>query len=147
MVSAEGVGSLLEVSTRYAHVANGEGDVSLHTRLPYISGASLEERVLAPAGLKDGDSSLVVAEQVEELVCELWGPQLDRQCGVESLEVADGRVGPEYPKRKGGVVRSASCEGSAARHAGIDVELYQVPVILVNDESAVGGGEEPIEPG
>ena len=45
------------------------------------------------------------------------------------------------------MVRSARCEGSAARHAGIDVELYQVPVILVNDESAIGGGEELIKPG
>ena len=42
---------------------------------------------------------------------------------------------------------SASYEGSASRHASIDVELYQMTVILVNDERAVGGGEEPIEPG
>ena len=61
--------------------------------------------------------------------------------------MADGRVGPKYPKRKGGMVHSASCEGSAARHVGIDVELYWVPVILVNDESAIDGGEEPSKPG
>ena len=42
---------------------------------------------------------------------------------------------------------SAHCEGSTAEHASIDVELYRVPVILVNEESAVGGGEEPIKPG
>ena len=145
VVSAEGVGSLLEVGTRY--VADCEGDVPLREHLPYISGASLEEGVLAPASLKDGDSGLVVAEQVEKLVHKLWGPQLDGQCGDESLEVADGVVVPEYPWRKGSMIRFASYEGSAARHASIDVELYQVPVILVNDESAIGGGEEPIEPG
>ena len=45
------------------------------------------------------------------------------------------------------MVRSASCEGSAAaRHAGIDVEVYRVPVVLVNNESVIHGGEEPIEP-
>ena len=75
VVSAEGVGSLLEVGTQY--VADCKGDVPLRTRLLYISGASLEERILALAHLKDGDGGLVVAEQVEELVCELWGPQLN----------------------------------------------------------------------
>ena len=80
-------------------------------------------------------------------MCELWGRQLDGQSGVENFEVTDGRVGPEYPRKEGSVVCSASCEGSAAGHAGIDVELYWVPVILVNDESAVHGGEVPIEPG
>ena len=71
VVSAEGVGSLLEVGTRY--VADCEGDVPLYAHLPYISGASLEEGILAPSSMKDGESSLVVAEQVEELVRELWG--------------------------------------------------------------------------
>ena len=145
VVLAEGIGSLLEVSTRY--VADCEGDVPLCTHLPYISGASLEERILPLSSLKYGNSGLVVADQVEELVCKLWGPQLDGQCGVESLEVADGRFGSKYPRRKGSMVCSASCEGSAVIHADIDVELYQVPVIQVNDESAISGGEEPIEPG
>ena len=86
--------------------------------------------MLAPAGLKDGDSSLVVADQVEELVRKLWGPQLDGQCGVECLEVADEGVVPEYSRREGSMTGSASHEGSAAGHASIDVELYQVPVIL-----------------
>ena len=75
------------------------------------------------------------------------GPQLDGQCSIEDLDVADVVVVPEYPGRKGSVICSASCEGSAARCASIDIELYRVPVLLVNDESAVGGGEEPIEPG
>ena len=57
------------------------------------------------------------------------------------------KVGLEYPRRKGGMVRSASHEGSTAGHAGIDVELYGMPVIVVNDESAIGGGEELIKPG
>ena len=38
---------------------------------------------MASAALKDEDSGLVVAEQVEELVHELWGPQLDGQCSIE----------------------------------------------------------------
>ena len=46
--------------------------------------------------VQDGDSGLVVAEQLEELVCELWGPQLDGQSGIESHKVIDGRVGQEY---------------------------------------------------
>ena len=75
MVSAEGVSSLLEVCTLY--VANCEGDVPLCAHLPYISGAGLEEGILAVARLKDGDNGLVVAEQVKELVRELWGSQLD----------------------------------------------------------------------
>ena len=49
------------------------------------------------ASLKDGDSGLVVAEQVEELVCELWCPQFDGQHCVESLEVADGGDCPGVP--------------------------------------------------
>ena len=88
VVSTEDVGSLLEMGTWY--VADCEGDVPLCAFLPYIPGASLEERILAPAGLEDGDSGLVVAEQVEKLVCELWDRQLDGQCGVKSLEVAGG---------------------------------------------------------
>ena len=138
MKSAEGIGSFLEKGTRY--VADCKGDVTLHTRLSYISGASLEEGILAPASLKDGDRGLVVAEQVDELVCEVWGPQLDGQHGIESLEVADDGFVPEYPRREGGMIGSACCDGSAAGHASIDVEVYWVPVILVNEESAVGGG-------
>ena len=122
-------------------MANCEGDVPLCTYLPYISGTSLQEWVPAPASLKDDDSGLVIAEQVEELVCELGSPQFDGQSGIESLEVTNGRVGPECPRREGGMVCSASCEGSAARHSGIDVELYQVPIILMNDKSAICGGE------
>ena len=129
VVLAEGIGSLMEIGTRY--VADCEGDVPLRAHLPYISDASLKEGILAPASLKDCESSLVIAKQVEELVHELWGPQLDGKCGVESLEVAAGGVAPEYPRREGSMIRSASCEGSAAGHASIDVELYQEPVILV----------------
>ena len=89
VASAEGISGLMEVGTRY--VAHCEGDVvPLHAHLPYISGASLEEGILALASLKDGDSGLVVAEQVEELVHELWGPQFDDQCCVENLELTDG---------------------------------------------------------
>ena len=142
VVSAEGLSSLLEGGTQY--VADSEDDVLLYTR--YISGSSLEEQILAPASLEDFDSGLVVAEQVEQLVFELWCPQVDGQSYIERLEVTDRRVGPEYPRRKGSMVRSASCEGSTARHAGINVELYRVPVILVNDESVIHVGEEPIDP-
>ena len=74
---------------------------------------------------------------------KLWGPLLDGQHGVESLEVADEGVGLEYPRQEG----SASHEGSTAGHAHMDVELYQVHVILVNDECAVGGGAKLIKPG
>ena len=45
------------------------------------------------------------------------------------------------------MIRSATSEGSAARLDSIDVELYQGQVNLVNDESAIGGGEELIKPG
>ena len=145
MISAEGVSNLLEVGIRY--VADCDGDEPLHAHLPYISGAGLEEGILALAGLKDGDSGLVVAEQVEQLVHKLWGPQLDGQCGVESLELADEGAVPEYPRREGSVIGSAYCEGSAAGPASIAVEVYRVPAILVNEESAVGCGEEPIKPG
>ena len=72
--------------------------------------------------------------------------QLDGLCSIESLEVADKGVVQEYHRREGSMIGSAGCEGSAARHASIDVEVYRVPVILVNEESAIGGGEEPIKP-
>ena len=45
------------------------------------------------------------------------------------------------------MVLGTSCEGSASRHAGIDVELKWDPAVLMNDESAISSGEEPIEPG
>ena len=61
--------------------------------------------------------------------------------------MADEGVILKYPRRKGSMIDSACCEGSAARHASIDVEVYWVPVILVYMESAVGGGDEPIKPG
>ena len=137
--TAEAVGSVLEVGTRY--VADCEGDVPLRAHLPYLSGAGLEEGILAPANLKDGDGSLVVVEQMDELVHEVRSPQLDGECGVESLQVAD-----EYSRWEGGVIGSACCEGSAAGHASVDVQVYQVPVILVNEENAVGGSEEIIKP-
>ena len=79
-------------------------------------------------------------------MCKLGSPQLDGPSGIESLEVTNGRVSPEYPRREGTMVCSASCEGSTARHAGVDVELYRVPVILMNDASAIIGGEELIKP-
>ena len=63
--------------------------------LPYISGKSLQEWVLVLAGQKDDDNILVIAEQVDELVCELGSPQLDGQSGVESLKVTNGRVAPK----------------------------------------------------
>ena len=78
---------------------------------------------------------------------ELWCTQLDGQCGVENLKVVDEGVVPEYPRREGSLMGSASHECSAARHESVDVELYWVLVILVNDESAIGGGEEPMKPG
>ena len=144
MILAEGIGRLLKMGTQY--VADCEGDVPLRACLPYISGsATLEEGVLAPVGLKD--SGMVVTDQVEELVHELWGPPLDGQCDFESLGVADEGVVPEYPRGEGSVIGSASHEGPVAGHASIDVELYWVAVILVNDECAVCGWEEPIKPG
>ena len=81
------------------------------------------------------------------LVCELWRSHLDGQTGIESLKVTDGRIGLKYPRREGSMVCSASCECSAAKHAGINVELYRVPAILVNDENAIRVGEELIKPG
>ena len=128
-------------------MANCERDVPLCTCLPYISSISLQEWVLSPTGLKDDDSSLVIAEQVDELVCKLGSQQLDGQSGIESLKVTHGRVAPEYPRREVSMVGSATCEGSTARHAGIDVELDRVPAILMNDEGAIRGGGEPIKPG
>ena len=122
-------------------------DVPLHTHLPYISGAGLEEGILTQASLKDGDCSLVFAEQIDKLVCELRSPQLDGQCCIESLKVADEGVVPDYSRREDGMIGSAHCEGSTARHASIDVQMYRVPVILVNEECAIGGGEEMIKPG
>ena len=117
--------------------------------LPYISGTNLQEWVLATAGLKDDDSSLVITQQVGEVVCELGNPQLDGQSSGESLEVINERVPQSTlgPRREGSMVRSSSREGFAARHVGIDVELYRVPVILMNDESAICGGEKLIKPG
>ena len=51
---------------------------------------------------------------MDELVHELWSPQLNGQCGIESLKVADEGVVPEYPRREGGMIGSTGCEGSAA---------------------------------
>ena len=63
VVLAEGIGSLREVGARYVAVC--EGDVPLRAHLLYVSGPSLEEGILLLASLKDGDSGLVIAEQVE----------------------------------------------------------------------------------
>ena len=64
-----------------------------------------------------------------------------------SLEVTNGTFAPEYPRREVSIVCSASCEASTDRDAGINVELDQVPAIVMNDEGAIHGGEEPIKPG
>ena len=69
VIATEGVGRFLEVGTWY--VADCEGDVPLRAHLPNLSGTGLEEIILAPSGLKDVDSGLVVVVQVDELVCEL----------------------------------------------------------------------------
>ena len=45
------------------------------------------------------------------------------------------------------MISSACCEGSTAGNARVNVEVYWVPVVLVNEESAVSGGEETIKPG
>ena len=82
-----------------------------------------------------------------ELVCELWNPPLDGQSSIESLKVTNGRVAPEYTRRESSMLCSASCDGSTARHAGIDVELDRVPAILMNDEHAIHSGEEMVKPG
>ena len=78
---------------------------------------------------------------------ELGSPQLDGQCSIESLQMADEGVVPEHPRGEGGMIGSARCEGSTAGHARIDVQVYWVPVILMNEEYAVGGREEMIKPG
>ena len=87
VIAAESIGCFLKTSTRY--VTYCEGDVPAGASQANLSSASLEEGILAPAGLKDGDSSLVVAEEVNELVGELRSPQLDGQCSIESLKIAD----------------------------------------------------------
>ena len=69
--------------------------------------------------------------------------QFDGQSGIESHKVTDGRVGPDYHRREDSMVCSASSEDSTA---GIDVELYRVPVILVSDKSAIFLGEKLIKP-
>ena len=95
VIAAESVGCFLETGTQY--VTDCEGDVPLDACQPNLSGASLEEGIIAPAGLKDVDSGLVVTDEVNELVHELRSPQLDGQCGVESLEIADEWVVLQYP--------------------------------------------------
>ena len=145
LIAAECVCSFLEVGTR--DVADCKGDVPLRARLPYISSAGLEEGILTPAGLKDGDCGLVVTEQFDEIVHKLRIPQLDGQGGVESLEVADEGIVPEYSRWEDGMIGSAHCEGSTAGQASVDVQGHRVPVILVNEESVIGGGEEPIKSG
>ena len=52
----------------------------------------------------------------------------------------------QYPVGKCGMIGSARCDGSTARHAGIDIHMYWVLVILVDEEHAIGGGEEMVEP-
>ena len=103
MVSAEVIGSLLEGGTQYVPTARV---MSLYAYIYHIFGTSLEERGLAPAGLEVDGNSLVVAEQVEELVCEVGSPQVDGH----SLKLTNGSVVPEYHRREGSVVRSLSCE-------------------------------------
>ena len=64
---------------------------------------------------------------MEKLVCELGSTQVDGQSSIESLEVKNGRVAPEYAGREGNMVHSASCEGTTARHADVDIDLDRVP--------------------
>ena len=104
MIATEGVGRFLEVGTRY--VADGKGDVPLCVRLPDVSGAGLEEVILAPPRLKDVDSGLVVTVQVDELVHEVRSPQLECLCHAESLEMVDEGFVVEYSGRDGGVIGS-----------------------------------------
>ena len=80
-------------------------------------------------------------------MCELGSPQLDGQSGIESLGVTNGRIVPEYTGRETSMAHSAICEDSTARYACIDVELDQVPAILMNDEGAIHDGEETLKPG
>ena len=61
--------------------------------------------------------------------------------------MADEEVVLQYLGRECGVIGSACCDGSSAGHAGVDIQVYQVPVILVDEEHAVGGGKETVEPG
>ena len=61
--------------------------------------------------------------------------------------MADEWVVPEYSRWEDGVIGSARCEGSTSGHTSIDVQMYRVPVILVNEERAVGAGEEMIKLG
>ena len=128
-------------------MADCEGDVPLRARVPNLSSTGLEEIILAPSGLKDVDNSLVVAIQVDELVRKLRSPQLEGQCSIESLEMADEGVVPEDPGQEGGVIGSARCEGSTAGHAGVNVQVYRVPVILVDEERTISGVDEMIKPG
>ena len=128
-------------------MAHYEGDVQLCVFLPYIPGTSLQEWVLAPASLKDDVCGLIISEHVEKLVCELGSPQLDGQSSFESLEVTNERVAPDYTGRKSSMLCSASCKGSTARLADVDVELEQVPAILMNDEGSIHCGEEMVKPG
>ena len=125
-------------------MADYVGDVPLcmRTCLSYIPGTSLEEQVLAPSSLKDDDCILIIAEQVEKLVCKLGSPQLEGHSGIESIEVTNGRVVPEYTGRECSMLHSARCEGSTPRHAGVNVRLDWVPAILNNDKGAIHGGEE-----
>ena len=108
MVSADDILSILKRSTRY--VADGEGDVPL-CALPYISGTSLQEQVLALASLKDDDCGLVISEHMEKLMYKLGSPQRDGQSSIGSLKVTNGRVAPEYTGRESSMLCSASCEG------------------------------------
>ena len=61
--------------------------------------------------------------------------------------MADEAGVSEYPSWESGMIGSARCEGSTAVHAGINVQVYRVPVILMDEECAVGGGDETIKPG
>ena len=45
------------------------------------------------------------------------------------------------------MIGSALCDSCTAGHAGINIQGYGVPVILVDEEHAVGGGEEMVETG
>ena len=145
LIAAEGIGCFLEMGTRYVTIC--ECDIPLRAHLPYLSGASLKEGILAPAGLKDGDSGLGVTEQVDELAREVRSPQLDGLCGIESFEMADEWFVSKYPGWEGGMVGSACCDGSTAGHVGVNVQVYRVSVVLVDEECAIGCGEEMIKPG
>ena len=70
VVSAEGIGSHLHGGTLY--VADCEGDVPLHTHLPYISGTSLEEHMLVLASLEDGDRGRLSQNKYRSW-CVNWG--------------------------------------------------------------------------